>query len=286
VRAHGPLNDVPESGASDHLCWVYEDDETFDRAVGLFLAGGLARGERVLCIGERVIDGLRGFRLPTQDVAGLIAAGTLETQTLAEAYEAAGPFLPETQLAYYDAATRRAIDAGYSGLRVIAEVSTLAADPATRSALVRWEHVADEFAARGTGFSAMCAYRGDLAREALADIATVHPLVHGPDAVPSFRVFFDDDRLVLAGSVDTFNADRLARVLASSPVGPDGAVLDLSLTEFIDVSACRVLARWARDLQARSLRVEVREASPLFRRMWRILALDDLVPVSLAGDAA
>jgi ABC-type transporter Mla MlaB component len=286
VRAHGSLTDVPDSGDADHVCWVYEDDETFNRAVGVFLAGGLARGERVLCVGERVIDGLREVRLPAHDVTGLIAAGTLETQTLAEAYEAAGPFLPANQLAYYDAATRRAVDAGYTGLRVIAEVSSLAADPATRPALVRWEHVADEFSARGTGFSAMCAYRGDLAREALNDVATVHPLVHAPGAVPSFRVFFEDDRLLLAGSVDTFSADRLARVLASSPVDPGGAVLDLSLTEFVDVSACRVLARWARDLQARSLHVEMRDASPLFRRMWRILALDDLVPVTFAGAAA
>ena len=286
MRAHGVLNAIPDAGTSDHVCWVYDDDAAFDEAVRKFLAGGLERGERLLCVGERVIDVLRGQTSAFGDVDALVAEGAVETQTLAEAYAAAGPFLPENQLAFYDAATRRALDDGYRGLRVIAEITALAADPAVRPDLVRWEHVADDYIAQGTGFTAMCAYRADLPREALADVATVHPLVHGPDAVPPFRIFFDHDRLVLAGSVDTFSADRLARVLASSPVGSDGAVLDLAATQFMDVSSARVLARWARDLQARSVQVEVRDASPLFRRMWQILALDELVPVSFAGAAA
>jgi anti-anti-sigma regulatory factor len=169
---------------------------------------------------------------------------------------------------------------------VIAEVSALAADPAVRPELVRWEHVADDYIARGTGFTAMCAYRAELAGEALADVASVHPLVHGPDGAPPFRVFFDGDRLVLAGSVDTFSAARLARVLASSPVDAGGVVLDLSLTEFVGVAACRVLARWAHDLRARGVQIEVRDASPLFQRMWRILALDALVPIAFPGSPA
>ena len=60
MRAHGVLTAIPEAGASDHLCWVYEDDAAFDHAAREFLAGGLARGERLLCVGERVIDSLPG----------------------------------------------------------------------------------------------------------------------------------------------------------------------------------------------------------------------------------
>jgi anti-anti-sigma regulatory factor len=286
VRAHGVLSGIPNAGTSDHVCWVYDDAATFDHAVREFLTGGLERGEQLLCVGERVIDSLRAQTPPLGDIDALIAGGMLRTLTLEQAYEAAGPFAPENQLAYYDAATRSAIEAGYRGLRVIAEVSLLAADPAVRPELVRWEHVTDDYIAQGTGFTAMCAYNAELAREALADVASVHPIVHGPDGVPPFRVFFDDDRLVLAGSVDTFSADRLARVLASSPVDAGGVVLDLSLTEFVDVAACRVLARWAHDLRGRGLEVQVRDASPLFQRMWRILALDELVPVAFAGSAA
>jgi ABC-type transporter Mla MlaB component len=286
VRAHGVLSHIPEAGTSDHVCWVYDDDAAFDRAVEEFLAGGLARGERLLCVGERVIDRLQGLTLPERDVPALIASGALETQTLAQAYEAAGPFLPENCLSYYETATQRALDEGYRGLRVIAEASVLAADPVTRSALVRWEHVADDFIAQNAVFTAMCAYSGELTGDALADVTSVHPLVQASGAVPTFRVFFDDERLVLAGSVDTFSAGRLARVLASSPVGPGGAVLDVSLLDFADVAGCRTLALWVRDLRHRSLAVEVRGASPLFRRMWEILMLDELAAAGFAESAA
>ena len=190
-------------------------------------------------------------------MASLIASGALETLTLAEAYEAAGPFLPENQLAYYDAATRRAMDDGFRGLRVIAEVSELAADPDRRADLVRWEHLADEYAVHGSGFSAMCAYRADLAPDALADVASVHPQVRGIEESSSFRLFVDGDRIALAGSVDTFSADRLARVLPSARVNTDGVVLDVAALDFLDVAGCRVLARWAAGLWARSVPLEV-----------------------------
>jgi ABC-type transporter Mla MlaB component len=282
MRAHGLVDHVPGAEPADHLCWVYADDAAFDDAARDFLAGGLERGERVLCVGERVIEGLRTPGTFADDLSDLIALGCVETLTLAEAYEAAGPFRPELQLAFYDAATRRALDAGYRGLRVIAEVSDLAADPARRADLVRWEHMADDYAAHGSGFSAMCAYRADLGPAALADVASVHPMIHAAAEAPSFRLFAEDDRLVLAGSVDTFSSDRLARVLAATTVTGDVAVLDLSALEFIDVGACRVLARWATGFAERSVTVELTGSSALLRRMWQVLDLDRVAKVTFA----
>jgi anti-anti-sigma factor len=282
VRAHGLVEDVPEAAAADHLCWVYADDAAFDDATREFLAGGLARGERVLCVGQRVIDSLGTLFRPTDDVADLIARGTVETLTLAEAYEAAGPFLPEQQLAYYDAATRRAKDDGYRGLRVIAEVSDLAADPDQLPELLRWEHLADEYAAHGSGFSAMCAYRADLAPEALADVAAVHPLLRAPEEFSSFRLYADDDHLSLVGTVDVFSVDRLTRVLSATRVKDDGIVLDLTGLDFVDVAGCRALARWAAGLDRGQVSVEVVGASSLLRRMWDLLHLGRLAPITFA----
>jgi ABC-type transporter Mla MlaB component len=282
VRAHGLIDDVPGAGRADHLCWVYEDDAAFDEAAREFLAGGLARNERVLCVGQRVIDRLAALTRPDEDVAELIARGTVETLTLAEAYEAAGAFLPEQQLAYYDAATRRAKDDGYRGLRVIAEVSDLAADPDQLSDLLRWEHLADEYSANGSGFSAMCAYRADLAATALADVASVHPLLRAPEEISSFRLFTDGDHLSLAGTVDVFSVDRLARVLSATRVKDDGVVLDVAALEFVDVAGCRALARWAAGLPPRQAPVEVIGASALLRRMWDLLHLGRLAPITFS----
>ena len=258
------------------MCWIYDDDTDFDAAVREFLAGGMARGERVLGVGERVLEGLRTAR----GLDELIERGDVETLTLAEVYEAAGPFRPEAQLAYYDDATRRAVDAGYRGLRVIAEVSGLATDPVLRPELVRWEQMADRFAAHGSGFSALCAYRADLGPEALADVSSVHPLVRADGEPSTFALFAEDGRLVLAGSVDACSSDRLGRILATAPITGDDVVLDLAALEFVDVAGCRALAHWAGDLHARSVTVTVTGSSRLLRRMWQVLGLDRLAPLT------
>jgi anti-anti-sigma regulatory factor len=285
VRAHGVVTDVPEAGRADHICWVYEgDDAAFDRAVGRFLTGGLDRGERLLVVGDRAIASLDSPSSGLTDVEALLADGTLQTLRLGDAYDATSDFLPQDQFAFYDAATRRAIDDGYQGLRVVAEVSELAADPDRRAALARWEHLADDYIASGSGFTAMCAYSGELDAAARDDLTAVHPLVHAPGPAPAFQIFFDDaGGMVLTGSVDTFSADRLARVLASSPAEPPAVVLDLGRTEFMDLAACRVLARWAASLSARSVAVELARSSALVRRMWQLLSLDEVAPVTFIG---
>ena len=283
VRSHGPVDVVPGADYAYHLCWVYEHDADFDAAAREFLAGGLERGERLLCVGERVIESLTTMTPPLPDLAGLIARGAVETLPLDEVYAAGGPFDPARQLAYYDAATRRAREEGYRGLRVLAEISDLAADDGQRAQLVRWEQLADEYAVHGAGFSAMCAYRADLDREALGDVTAIHPLVHGSGEVSSFRLFADRDRLVLAGSVDTFSTDRLARVLDAAPVAADGVVLDLAGLEFLDIAGCRTLARWAAGLTERSVPVEITGSSSLLRRMWGLLDLDQMAPVTFGG---
>jgi hypothetical protein len=283
VRPSGSLDTVPRAGAADHVCWVHDgdDDATFDDAVRAFLAGGLERGERLLCVGERVIDSVRKEAPPFTGVDELLAAGTLGLMTMSEAYAATGEFSAERQFAFYDKATRRAVAEGYAGLRVVAELTSLAADPQRRDELLRWEHLADRYMVTGPGMSALCAYRGDLPVDALADVASVHPAASAPPGMSQFRVFFDDDRVVIAGNVDLSGADRLARLLADSPAVP-AAVLDLSRLDFVDVAGSRAIARWAGGLRARGVPVEILGASRLFRRIWDVLHFDAVAAVTFA----
>ncbi len=282
VRVTGSLDTLPGAHRGDHVCWVRggDDDETFDHAVRTFLAGGLSRGERLLCVGERVIDSVLAGAAPFGDVEPLVSAGTLRLMTVADAYAATGDFSAERQFAFYDAATRQARAEGYAGLRVVADLTALAADP-TRDELVRWEHLADRYIVQGAGMTALCAYSDALPAEALADVTTAHPAAHAPAGLAPFHVFFDDDRLALAGSVDLADADRLARVLAGSPSSP-AVVLDVSRLDFVDVAGSRVIARWAGDLRRRGVPVEIRGASRLFRRIWQVLALHDVASVPFA----
>ncbi|MGY1643868.1 MEDS domain-containing protein [Geodermatophilus sp. SYSU D00703] len=287
MRASGPMTEPALTGSADHVCWVHDDADSFTAAAAGFLAAGLTRGERLLYVGED--DGIARLRRepgPLGPLDDLVAAGRLTLLARTDAYTRDDRFVPEDQLAFYRAATRQAVEDGCTGLRVVAELTALAADPRTRDELARWEHLADDFMAGGSGMSALCAYRRDaLDADALTAVATAHPRLHVPDEVlpddvAPFSVFVDDGRVVVTGCVDAFGADRLHRVLTASPLdAAELATLDLSGLQFADAAGCRAIASWAQDRLRRGQEVALSGASPLFARVWRLLGYDVLVPV-------
>jgi anti-anti-sigma factor len=285
VRTHGLLTELRPATRTDHVCWVYDDPAAFGEIARRYLAEGLAAGERLLCVGDAVLEGVRTSGGPMADVAGLQARGALQVLDVRAAYEASGGFSPDHQLAYYDATTRQARADGFTGLRVVAEMSDLAADPARRADLLRWEHLADDFIGHGSGMIALCAYRHDLDGEALTDVTSVHPLVQTHDDGPPFRIWFDGDVLTLAGALDTFGAQRLRAILDSSPAAGRPVVADLSGVDFVDVGGCRELARWAASLEARSGALELRGATRVVHRMWAILGFDQVCEVTFTEAA-
>lgn len=273
----------------DHVCWAYEDDAAFEDAAVRFLAEGLARGDRLLWVGDGAEERLRRSPGALADVDGLTARGTLRVLSVAEGYSAAGtaaagPMTPERQLAFYDAATRRAIDDGYRGLRVVAEITTLAADEAQRAQLLRWEHLADDYVAHGPGFSALCAYRADLLpSDVVADVVSLHPLAHADGLATAFHLWFDEGVLRLGGDVDAFSAGRLARLLATTHVDAQVVALDLADLAFIDLAGVRALATWSQELSDGGRRLVLRGASRLVRRMWELLGAPGGAAVSASS---
>jgi anti-anti-sigma regulatory factor len=61
--------------------------------------------------------------------------------------------------------------------------------------------------------------------------------------------------------------------------------LDLSRLEFVDVAGCRAIAQWAGARCAGAVPVEICGASRLFRRVWQVLGLDAVAPVTFAEPA-
>jgi anti-anti-sigma factor len=266
---------------------VYDDDADFAAAAREHLTEGLARGDRLLCVGDaQALEQVRRAAGPAPEVDGHVARTALQFLPISGAYTATGR-LAAGQLEFYEQATRRALAEGYRGLSVIAELTPLAADAGTSGDLLRWEHLADDFMASGAGMSALCAYRrGRLSDAVLADVACVHPRVHaGPDET-SFRVFFAGSGLAVAGTLDAFGADRLSRVLATSPVHGPAVRLDLSRVEFMDVAGCRAIAAWAHGMERRPAQVTVTGASRMVRRMWRLLGFAEATSASFEDAAA
>jgi anti-anti-sigma regulatory factor len=152
---------------------------------------------------------------------------------------------------------------------------------------VEWEHLADDYIAQGVGLSALCAYAlPTLAHGTLRDLAAVHPAASGP-ADESFRIYFDADRLVLAGSADSFSAELLERLLTASHRFRGGVVtIDVHALDFIDGRACAAIAGWADTLNMWSAQVRIAGASRIFRRVWQVLGFDTLANTSFAELAA
>jgi anti-anti-sigma factor len=285
VRSFGLLSEPAGVEDADHVCWVYDDDGSFEAAAIRFLGAGLDRGERLLWVGDGMADRLGRASGPLSAVDDLVGRGTLELVPLSDGYDAARTFSPEQQLEFYDGRTRQALAEGHSGLRVVAEVTRLAGDPQHAADFVRWEHLADDYVAHGPGFSAFCAYRSaDVPADVVADAAAVHPLssVHG--SPPLFRLWFEDERIVVAGQVDTSASDRFGRLLGSTHVDAPVVTVDLSRLDFIDLAGTRVVASFARSVTGRGARLVIVGASRLFCRMWRIVGLGGLPGVSFTRE--
>jgi ABC-type transporter Mla MlaB component len=214
VRDSGVLDVRAPLTTATHVCWVYDDPECFVDAAQRYLALGLARGQRLLCVGDGLADDLRAAGEPFGPLDPLVADGTLRFETVSDAYAVGDVLSPAGQWAFYDAA--------------------------------------------------------------------VHPHVHAPLDPPPFRIWFDGSRLVVEGSVDTFAADRLARVLETTPAPGGTTVLDLSRLEVADVACCRILAGWARSLDERGGELRIEGAPRSVLRIWGLLGLAGRAPVTFA----
>jgi anti-anti-sigma regulatory factor len=298
VRASGVVTDAGGLGLSDHVCWPYDDAPEYAAAALRWLEDGLALGQRLLYVSGRSGEQMREDVDPIPRVEHLLSDGTLTLLSLATVYDLSAPIVPEQQLVTYDALTRDALSAGHSGLRVLAEVTGLVADPARRGDHIRWEHLADDYMSRGNPLAAFCAYQRPVVGDpAIAALTAVHPVVREFDAVSPFRLFFDRGRLVLTGSVDTFSSARFMELLVASHVmeAPDDAMargpvpiteLDVSGVDFVDARGATTLAEGVRTLRARGVDVSVGGASSVLRRIWSVLQLDDVAGVQLGAGPA
>jgi MEDS: MEthanogen/methylotroph, DcmR Sensory domain len=220
MREHGLVTSAAGLGLHGHACWTYADDVELVCAAAEYLADGARLGQKLLYVGP-------DDRLHLAEELGV------EVLPLSAFCELGRPTDADRLLEVYAAATDQALAEGFSGLRVAADVTELAVDPACHC---RWEVVADRFMAERP-LSALCCYdRRRLAPDALRDLCSVHPVVN--ESVP-FRIYATGDALFLEGEIDYFSSDALERLL---PLANAGKVLDLSGAGFIDHHGARVLA--------------------------------------------
>lgn len=275
MRRSGVLGTVENLGPSDHACWLYHDGQEFRSQAARFLGDGRKLGQRLLYVGASPARELR------EDLAGLpgrddlIAADALRLAPLAEHYQRPSQIAPEEQLGRFIETMHQALADGYRGLRLLAEVSSLAQDAEDRRARAHTEHLAERFMAAGNPMSALCCYDWrQFGSQALEDIACAHPLVRAPHAERMFRLFGAGSELALAGEVDCRNVGALERALANV----HSATVDLGALAFIDHTGLLALGRRRREVYREGGKLEFVAIPALARRMLELL--DD----SLEGD--
>ncbi|WP_346120642.1 MEDS domain-containing protein [Micromonospora coerulea] len=265
----------------DHACWVYTSPDEHRRVLTDYLSRGLARNERVLFLAspperaplaiEYLLDAGVPFDVP-------LAEGQLVIGAAEEAYLVDGRFDGDDRLRAYAAQVRAAVDDGYLGLRVAAELSWLQGCPDARHSWPGYELRADLLAAR-LPFTALCIYDGRRWKpDELALIESVHQVNvsvrPGPPLI-RFRVCASPDGvLCLGGELDFTHADRLVPALTTAALAAERPMLDVSGLEFVDVAGMRALVRACRAVADLRGLVTIRGASRAFQRLWQLGSFD------------
>jgi hypothetical protein len=136
MRQSGAVTDVRRLGPHDHARCGFDDLDEFRTAALAFLDEGLGMGHRVWYVGESedgVHDALTGTR---PDAVRLVS--------VAAQYAADTTVAPKEHVETYATATRDALAAGFTGLRVATDVTAMVATPARLDAFARYEHQADQ----------------------------------------------------------------------------------------------------------------------------------------------
>ncbi|MEU8819821.1 MEDS domain-containing protein [Actinoplanes sp. NPDC048796] len=227
------MRPAPKAG---HECWSYEDQGLFDAYARRCVDQALAAGERV-------------WFVPSQhaDVTGLPGGDAVRVIRFAEAYATHEVVDPARQVAAYAAATEDALAAGFTGFRVVADVTPLVRTDEQRDAFARYEYVIGRYM-RHHPMSAVCAYnRGELGERAVAELACLHESSHAAGVSFQLHPGATSAEAVLEGELDLSAEDLFATALRRTDLDrADGeVVVDATGLRFIDHRALLALQRYA-----------------------------------------
>ena len=228
--------------AGDHVCWPFRDRGELAAVARAFVAEGLGRHERVAYVGQGRPGELRHDLAGIADLEDCLDRGQLQVTDIA-AMPASDPLTdPVDELIDLAAMTRDSLDAGFTGLRIVANGTVRVINPRRRDRIVHLEYLIDRFCL-DHAFTRLCAFDATaLGEELLAELGCVHTLTRG-ELSPFQLCAARHADAALVGSVDAFSIAQLLEALRRIGVPPAGgqAVLDATALEFIDVRALREL---------------------------------------------
>ena len=264
----------------DHVCWPFRDRGELAVVARAFVLEGLGRDERVAYVGQGHSRDLQCDLVGVPGVQRCLDGGQLQVTDIAT-MPASDPLTdPVDELIDLAAMTQDALDAGYTGLRMMANGTLRVVDPRRRDRFVRYEHLLDRFCL-DHAFTGVCALNAAaIGEDLVAELGCVHALTHGE--LSPFRLCAAREAdAALAGSVDASGVAYLVEALRriGLPRSRGRAVLDATDLEFIDVRGLLELDRYA----VQNGGTVVLRSPPSF--VPRMIALLDLRAVLLEGPA-
>ncbi len=229
----------------EHICWSYDDSRIFDGYARLFVHAGLAAGEQVWYVRGEPSGGL--LDLQPRDGASW-HANALRVLSPQETYAGDAVIDPAAQTAVYVTATERALAAGFTGLRVVADATAFVRTEAQLDAFARYEYAIGRYM-RTAPVRALCVYdRAELGDEVVAQLACMHRRTNAVDVPFQLHPGPTRDAVVLSGELDSAAEQMLATALERADLRPvrGRIVVQGEGLGFVDHRCLRVLQRYAR----------------------------------------
>jgi anti-anti-sigma regulatory factor len=254
----------------NHACVVYDDESHLVDTVAGYLSEGLDRGEQVGYFGWGTPAALRGRLGGLGDVERLVERHGVVVTSLDAYYLRQAVPDATVRHAFWSDATARALDRGFSGLRVVTETTPWLALPDQRRVFLEGEQVLTGYG-RDHPFKMMCVCEhAVLDDEGLNELLAVHAATPGR-GVP-FRFHTDAAADVrLEGEVDGFSAPVFERLLDALPPAGPHVVVDATALAFIDHTSLLALERQA--MRAGWDGIVLRGAAPLVAHLIDLLEL-------------
>jgi hypothetical protein len=256
-----------------HACWSYSDPSALDEYTKEFLRAGLAAGERIWYVpsprSRTVTDWLR--------TASPMSSRPDRVQIIPwqDAYTAGQVVDPARQIAAYAAVTEAALADGFSGFRVVADVTALVRTPEQRDAFARYEYAIGRYM-RIAPMRALCTYdRLQLGDRVVEELACLHAMSHASEVAFQLHAGLTPSDTVLDGELDMTSEDLFIDALWRTDLEPvNGEVtVDARRLRFIDHRSMLALQRYA---QARRTTAVVRTGLGSAVRLAALLELPDV----------
>ena len=173
------LKGIEDLAPGDHLCFIYRTEKEHREFMTRYIQGGLLKNEKVLYIFHDHKPSTIMHYLEQMDVniKNHIEKGQFRALTVDESYMKGGVFEPDTMIEMVEAESQKALDEGYSALRVTGEMTWALSNLPGSERLIEYEAKLNTIF-QSSKLIGLCQYnRYKFDPEFLMEVVATHPFV-------------------------------------------------------------------------------------------------------------